>query len=176
MTLSRLIARPLLASTFVVGGATSLKDADAKAASAKPVIDRLVPLARKVAPQAPIPNDPATLIRINAAAQVAAALALATGRAPRISSAVLAATLLPTTAAGHRFWEQLDPAQRAAQRVHFFKNVSMLGGLLLAAVDTEGKPGVAWRARRAAKDVRREALRLGHDARREAKLAAASIG
>lgn len=176
MTLSRLLARPLLASTFVVGGAASLKDADAKAAAAKPVTDRLVPLAQKIAPQVPIPSDPATLVRINAAAQVVAALALATGRVPRISSAVLAATLLPSTAAGYRFWEQRDPTQRAAQRVHFFKNVSMLGGLLLAAVDTEGKPGVAWRARRAAKDVRREAARLGHDARREAKLAAASIG
>ena len=30
---------------------------------------------------------------------------------------------------------------------------------MLAAVDTEGKPGVAWRARRAASDVRREAPR-----------------
>lgn len=47
---------------------------------------------------------------------------------------------------------------------------------MLAAVDTEGKPGVAWRARRAAKDVKREAKRLGHDARREARLAAKSIG
>ena len=46
----------------------------------------------------------------------------------------------------------------------------MLGGLLLAAVDTEGKPGLAWRARRAAADVRREARQVAKDARREAKL------
>ena len=85
---------------------------------------------------------------------------LATGRMPRISSAVLAASLVPTTLAGHRFWEEEDPQKKAMQRIHFFKNASMLGGLLLAAVDTEGKPGVAWRARRAAADVRREARRL----------------
>ena len=61
------------------------------------------------------------------------------------------------------------------QRIHFFKNASMLGGLLLAAVDTEGKPGVAWRARRAAADVRREATGLAKDARREARLARAQL-
>ena len=52
----------------------------------------------------------------------------------------------------------------------------MLGGLLLAAVDTEGKPGVAWRARRAAKDVRREATATWPAPRREARLAAAKLG
>ena len=88
---------------------------------------------------------------------------------------MLAATLVPTTAAGHRFWEESDPAARAQQRVHFFKNVSMLGGLLIAAGDTDGKPGVAWRARRAAKDARREAKHLAATARREAKLAKAQL-
>ena len=46
---------------------------------------------------------------------------------------------------------------------------------MLAAVDTEGKPGVAWRARRAAADVRREAKGLARTARREAKLARAQL-
>ena len=176
MTVSRLLARPLLASMFVTGGANSLKDPEGKVPAAKPVIDRVVPALQKAVPQVQIPTDPVTLVRINGAAQLLAGLALATGRAPRISSAVLAATLLPTTAAGHRFWEEQDKATRSAQQIHFFKNVSMLGGLLLAAVDTEGKPGVAWRARRAAKDVKREATRLGRDAKREARLAAKSIG
>ena len=117
--------------------------------------DKLAPLLRKYVPQ--LPEDPKTLVRINGAAQMGAALMLATGRMPRTLGAVLAATLVPTTAAGHRFWEEKDPQKKATQRIHFFKNASMLGGLLLAAVDTEGKPGVAWRARRAAADVRREA-------------------
>jgi hypothetical protein len=50
-----------------------------------------------------------------------------------------------------------------------------MGGLMLAAVDTEGKPGVAWRARRAAADVRREARVLAKDARHQAKLARAQL-
>ncbi len=173
MTLVRLAARPLLASMFVVGGIDSLRTAGAKAGAAEPVTDRLVPLLQKLVPQ--LSDDPTTLVRINGAVQVAAGLALATGRMPRLSSAVLAATLVPTTAAGHRFWEETEPAQKKAQRVQFFKNASMMGGLMLAAVDTEGKPGVAWRARRAAADVRREARGLARTARREAKLARAQL-
>ena len=173
MTLVRLAARPLLASMFVVGGIDSLRTAGAKAGAAEPVTDRLVPLLQKLVPQ--LSDDPTTLVRINGAVQVAAGLALATGRMPRLSSAVLAATLVPTTAAGHRFWEETEPAQKKAQRVQFFKNASMMGGLMLASVDTEGKPGVAWRARRAAADVRREARGLARTARREAKLARAQL-
>ena len=175
MSLSRLIARPMLASMFVVGGVNSLRNADKLAPRAEPVTDRVVPLIAKAAPQLPIPQDPVTLVRLNGAAQLVAGLALATGRAPRLSSAVLAATLLPTTAAGHRFWEESDEGAKAQQRIHFFKNVSMLGGLLISAGDTDGKPGVAWRTRRVAKDARREAKHLASAARREAKLAKAQL-
>jgi uncharacterized membrane protein YphA (DoxX/SURF4 family) len=92
--------------------------------------------------------------------QIGAGLALATGRLPRLSAAVLAGSLIPTTAAGHRFWEHDDDATRTQQRLHFFKNVSLIGGLIIAAGDTEGRPGVAWRARHAAKDAKREARLL----------------
>jgi uncharacterized membrane protein YphA (DoxX/SURF4 family) len=173
MTLVRLAARPLLASMFVAGGIDALRNAESRATAAKPVIDRVVPMLKQRVPQ--LPDDPVTLVRINAAVQMGAALALATGRMPRVASAVLAGSLIPTTLAGHRFWEQEDPQAKAAQRIQFFKNASMLGGLLLAAVDTEGKPGVAWRARRAAADVRREARVLAKSARREAKLARAQL-
>jgi putative oxidoreductase len=176
MTATRLIARPLLASTFVVGGVQALKNAQAAAIKAKPVTDRLRPMLEKAAPQLKLPEDTVTLVRINAVAQIVAAAALARGRAPRLSSTVLAASLLPTTAAGHQFWKESDPEARTNQQIHFFKNLSMLGGLLLAAVDTEGKPGVAWRAKRAASDVGREVKHRGRAAKLEAKLAAKSIG
>jgi len=175
MTISRLLARPMLSSMFVVGGIHALRNAEGHAVAAAPVTEKLIPLAERVAPNAPIPTDPVTLVRINGAAQLVAGLALATGRVPRLSATLLAATLVPTTAAGHRFWEEEDPEKRANQRVHFFKNVSMLGGLLIASFDTEGKPGVAWRTRRAARDARREAGHLASSARREAKLAKAQL-
>ncbi len=175
MSVSRTIARPLLASMFLVGGVNALRNPQMLAARAKPVLDKLVPLVTKAAPQLPIPQDHAAVVRLNGAVHVGAGLALATGRAPRISAALLAASLVPTTLGGHRFWEEQDPAVRTQQQLNFFKNLSMLGGLLIAAGDTDGKPGVAWRTRRVAKDARREAKHLAATARREAKLAKAQL-
>lgn len=175
MTITRLLARPMLATIFVAGGVNALRNTEGHALGAKKVADRIVPVAQQAVPKVPIPTDPATLVRINAGAQILAAAALATGRAPRLSATVLAASLVPTTLAGHAFWDEADADAKAAQKLQFFKNTSIMGGLLLAAVDTEGRPGLAWRARRAAADVRREARHVAKDARREAKLARAQL-
>ena len=175
MTITRLVARPLLASVFLVGAVSALKDAEARAAKARKVTDPVAALANRTAPGIPFPHDPKTFVRLNAGVQLISGAAFATGRAPRMSAAILAATLVPTTIAGHAFWDETEPAAKAQQRLHFVKNTSILGGLLLASVDTDGKPGVAWRARRAALDVRREARQLAKSARREAKLARAQL-
>ena len=175
MTLIRLVARPMLASMFVYGGVNALRNTEQMAQRAKPVTDVIHETAGKVAPNVPIPKDDKNLVRINAATQIAAALALATGRVPRVSATVLATSLVPTTAAGHRFWEESDPATRKAQALQFVKNISIMGGLLLASVDTEGKPGVAWRTKHAVGDARREAKHLRKEAKAQARLAAKSI-
>ena len=160
MTVTRLIARPMLASMFVVGGVNALKNADAHAAKAKPVTDRLVPLLQKAAPQVQIPEDTATLVRINAVAQIARRRRARHRPAPR-GSPRRARRLAGADHAGRPPVLGRDrPAGEGQPADPLFKNLSMLGGLLLAAVDTEGKPGVAWRARRAATDVRREAKHL----------------
>ncbi len=67
---------------------------------------------------------------LNGGAMVVAGVALATGVAPRVSAAVLAGLLVPTTLAGHAFWEESAPGRRIQQRIQFFKNLCMLGGLL----------------------------------------------
>lgn len=171
MTLVRLLARPMLASMFVVGGYHAFTNAESMAKKAEPVTAKLVPAAQRLAPAAPIPTDSVTLVKANAVVHMAAGLMLATGKLPRLSANVLAATMVPTTVAGHAFWEETEPRARANQMIHFFKNVSMIGGLMLAGVDTEGKPGVAWRARNTARRARREAAHVRKAARREAKLA-----
>ena len=135
MTLLRAIARPMLASTFVVGAARALKDPEAQAVRAKPVTDRIVPLLQRAAPGLPVPSNPATWVRINGAVQIVGAGMLATGRFPRLAAAVLAGSMVPTTVAGHAFWAEPDPKARAAQRIHFFKNVSTTGGLVMVALD-----------------------------------------
>jgi putative oxidoreductase len=175
MTLTRLIARPMLASMFVVGGIDSVTNPSGKVPKAQKVTDRVPELVERFAPNLPVPTDPATLVRINGGVQVAAGLALATGRMPRLSALALAGSLVPTTLAGHDFWKEKDKTARKGQRIQFFKNVSMLGGLIIASFDTEGRPGVAWRARHAAHDVRREAKGLARQARAEARVAKAHL-
>ena len=167
MTLVRRVARPMLASVFVVGGIDALRDPAPRvkaAASVTPTLTRMFPQ---------LPSDTATLVRISGATQVAGGVALGAGFLPRLSAAALAATLIPQTIAAHRFWEEPKGEEsRHNQRQHFLKGIGLLGGLLLAAVDTEGQPGLAWRARRATDDLQHSTRRVTSRARREAKLAA----
>jgi putative oxidoreductase len=150
MTLVRRIARPMLASVFISSGVDALRAPGPRTAAAEEVR----PLAGKV-PY--LPDDPATLVKINAAVHVGAGTLLALGKLPRLSALALAVTLVPTTYTGHPFWRESDPQAKASQQIHFLKNVSLLGGLLLAAVDTEGRPGLAWRAQHATRTGRRAA-------------------
>lgn len=131
----------MLASMFVYGGAMALKDPGPRAAKAQPVADAI----KRAAPELPVNGS--NLTRLNGGVQMLAGAALATGRLPRISAFVLAATLPPTTIVGHAYWNETDPAARANQRIHFFKNVSMAGGLLMATLDPD--PHKKFIARRA---------------------------
>ena len=174
MTVLRRLARPLLASIFISGGIDAIRNPDSKAVAAEsvtPQITSRIPALED--------KDTAQLVRINGGVQVGAGSLLAIGRFPRLAALALAASVVPTTAAGHRFWEKDDEMQRAQQRIHFLKNLSILGGLLLAAADTEGKPGIGWRTRHTAEHAeaavdrgRRKARRAAKVAKREAKLAA----
>ena len=155
MPLLRAVARPLLASIFVVQGFETFRRPERASARAEPVV-------RPLAERLPfVPDETEQAVRISGAVQVVAGSLLALGRWPRLSALALAATLVPTTLAGHRFWEAEKGQERLQQRIHFLKNASMLGGLLIATADTAGNPSLAWRGRHAA-----------HTARREVKLAA----
>jgi uncharacterized membrane protein YphA (DoxX/SURF4 family) len=79
--------------------------------------------------------EPELAVRANGVAMLTAGVALGLGIFPRWAAALLALVLVPTTAAGHPFWKEEDPQKRRGQRVHFLKNLSMIGGLLLIALD-----------------------------------------
>jgi putative oxidoreductase len=142
MTVTHALARPMLAGMFVYGGFDALRNPEGKAPKAEAI-------APAIAEPLGLPADTVTLVRLNGAIQVAGGTLLALGKMPRLAATALAASLVPTTYAGHRFWEETDERQRAQQRVHFLKNVAMLGGLILAATDTAGRPSLTCRARRA---------------------------
>jgi putative oxidoreductase len=140
----------MLASIFIVQGYDTLRHPEKVAARADKVVG---PLKQRVSS---LPDDTEQLVRINGAVQLVAGSLLAIGRFPRLSALALAATMVPTTLAGHPYWETKDEKERAQQRVHFLKNLTMLGGLLIAAADTEGNPSLAWRSRHAVAAARHD--------------------
>ena len=139
MPVLRAVARPMLASIFILQGYDSFRRPERYAPRAEPVVR---PIAERVSA---VPAKTEDAVRLNGAVQMVAGSLLALGRWPRLSALAIAATLVPTTLAGHRFWEEEEEGNAAQQRIHFLKNVSMLGGLLIAAADTAGKPSLAWR-------------------------------
>jgi uncharacterized membrane protein YphA (DoxX/SURF4 family) len=163
----RTAARAMLASIFVASGVQILINPGGRLDAARRITDHVGPLLTKIDPR--IPTDAATLLRVKAASDVVAGLALASGHFTRPAAAVLAAGLVPTTVAAHPVWS-VPKEERAQQQIHFLKNLGLMGGLLLAAVDTEGRPGLRYRTNRAQRSMKR-AVRT---ARRDAKIAAMS--
>jgi putative oxidoreductase len=165
----RTAARAMLASVFVVSGVNAVKNPAKLALRAKKVTDQIGPTLQQIHPK--IPTDAETLVRFNGAVHVVGGLAMLTP-ARRLGATVLAASMVPTTLAGHAYWEFEDPADRAQQRTHFLKNLGLMGGLILAALDNDGKPGLPWRARHAAGDAERSVRRAAGEAERSVRRAA----
>ncbi len=169
MAVLRAFARPMLASIFILQGYDSFRRPEKYAPRAEPVVR---PIAERVSA---VPAKTEEAVRLNGAVQMVAGSLLALGRWPRLSALAIAATLVPTTLAGHRFWEEEDEGNQAQQRIHFLKNLSMLGGLLIAAADTAGNPSLAWRTRHAGETARREASLVAKTAKASGR-AGAKVG
>jgi len=155
----------MLAAIFVAEGLDALLHPAGPAKFAAPLVSKLSgPLN--------LPDDPELLVRANGATMVGAGAMLGLGRLPRVAALALAAGLVPTTYTTHAFWTIKDPAVRSQQQIHFLKNVSLLGGVLLATVDTAGKPGLAYRTRSVKSQAKRQAALTRREAKRAAKHAA----
>lgn len=151
----RKIARPLLAATFVSQGVEALLRPQEAGKTARPALEGLKQLPDEIS--AKVPSDVESFARANALAQVGGGLLLASGKLPRIAAAVLACTVIPGSAGGRLFWSEPDPQRRTEQRRALLTDVSLIGGLMIAAADTAGKPSLGWRARRAAQRTYRRA-------------------
>lgn len=147
--LIRRIARPMLSATFIMRGVEALRNPKPAADAARPAVD----LADRVAGQGGPPMTAERVAQINAFAQIGGGLLLATGKLPRLASAVLAASVVPGSLGTHPFWSETDPQRKAQERREFATDVSLVGGLIIAALDTEGRPSLGWRGRRAAKTL-----------------------
>jgi uncharacterized membrane protein YphA (DoxX/SURF4 family) len=164
----RTAARAMLASVFVVSGVNAVKSPAKLALRAKKMTDQVSPTLQQIHPK--IPTDAETLVRINGMVHVVGGLAMLTP-ARRLGAAALAASLVPTTLAGHPYWELDEPVERGQNRTHFLKNVGLMGGLILAVLDNDGKPGLTWRARHAADAAERSVRRAAHNTKSKARVA-----
>ena len=138
------LARTLLAGIFVYGGFSAFKRS---AALADGPAQKIVSPVQDLVPGSPSVEQ---LIKANAGVQMVAAVLFALGVSPRVLAIVLGATLVPTTLAGHRFWEIDDEGDRSLSQLQFLKNAGLVGGLIFAALDTGGRPSIFWSGRKAA--------------------------
>jgi uncharacterized membrane protein YphA (DoxX/SURF4 family) len=144
MAITTRLARPLLGGMFIAGGIDSIQHPESKVKKADKV-------GRPIAEAVGLPDDPITLVRVNGAVQAGAGALLVLNKLPRLASLALAGSLVPTTLAGHAFWDEVDEGARKQQRIQFLKNMAMLGGLLLSATDRGGRPSATWRAKNSAR-------------------------
>jgi len=158
----------MLGAIFIFSGFQSVTNPGRLVEKARPLTDKVTPLIERSG--LPLPTETRQLVQLNGAVQLAGGLMLMTPLR-RIGGVALAASLVPTTLAGHPFWQSDDPAERIAHRTHFLKNVGLMGGALLAAVDTGGQPSLRWRANRLAEDASRSVQRSARSVQRTAKTA-----
>jgi len=124
----RVTARILTGSTYVLLGADAVRQPGGRVQLAATTLTTL----RKFLP---LPRDDELVVQGNATIQVLGGTLLALGKAQRLSALLLAASLIPTPAAGHAFWQLDDPTNRKLQRIQFHKNLAMIGGLIFAVLD-----------------------------------------
>jgi uncharacterized membrane protein YphA (DoxX/SURF4 family) len=157
MSLSRRIARPLLGSIFLSSAIPMLKD---QSYLHGPIRDAGL-------------SEPELLAKAHVYGNLVGGAALALGRFPRLAAVGLAANLVPTTYVGHAFWSAPED-QKVMQQINFFKNVSILGGLLLAAFDTDGRESLPHAVGRVSRSATKKANKAAAKAGKKANKAAGS--
>ncbi len=120
MKLLSFLSRAALAAPFVQLGYEAAKEPGMRVRAAEKV---------------GIPREYAdAAVRANGATMVLGGLAVATGVQPRLGAAAIIGSLVPTTLAGHPFWNDTDPATRKANQIQVLKNLGLAGGLLTVVV------------------------------------------
>lgn len=165
----------MLASVFVSQGIKAVTDPSSTRAQAEMMRDRITPLLSRVAPASMVgmlPEDTLAWSRLRGIAQVVAAAGLSTGLGRRGSALVLAACNVQDLLATGR------PVLRSLTSADGLAKVALTGGLLLAAQDTEGRPGLGYRAHTASARVQKKgkkALKSLEHAQTDAQKASAKV-
>ena len=121
MSVVRSLGHILLSGIFITGGAGVINNPGGRVT--------------KVA-QAGIPSPHAATL-LNGAVMVVGGVALAADIFPKLAAMALLGCLIPTTFVGHPYWQEDEPATKAGQKIHFMKNVAMIGGLLVVLAEKD---------------------------------------
>lgn len=155
----RTIARPMLASVFVWNGVETLREPQKHLASTEALLSSL----RKALPaeyRDALPKNPQLVTQGLAGAKVISAVLFGLGKMPRLSATVLSLTqlvsLLENTPLGRG-----DNKSQEEARTGLLTDTALLGALAIIAQDTEGKPGLRWRADQASKKVAKASKKAG---------------
>jgi uncharacterized membrane protein YphA (DoxX/SURF4 family) len=122
------IARSMLAAVFIWGGIDTLRNPKPRVKAAKSLFEKTAKFGATISDA-----NQENLVTLNAAVMVSAGALLVLGKTPRLASLALAGSMVPTTLAGHAYWEHDDPRTRSAHKVQLLKNASALGGMVLYA-------------------------------------------
>jgi uncharacterized membrane protein YphA (DoxX/SURF4 family) len=172
MSLFRFAARSLLASYFVINGVKAVRQPTDFLDTAQPVMDLVSAPLQAVLPRQVgelIPADAAGWARVCGATQIVGGLSLATGIGRRFGATALAATMVPQVLSDNPF------KAASGERTKGSTDLALLGGVVLAALDTEGQPSLAWKLRAQrqlsakAKPTKRRALKKAKRARKQAE-------
>jgi uncharacterized membrane protein YphA (DoxX/SURF4 family) len=173
MSLLRFVARSMLASYFVINGVKALRHPEDFVADAQPLADKVLPLVASALPaeaRGYLPEDTAGFVKCNGALQIVGGLSLATGLGRRLGAGVLAVTMIPHVLVANPL--KAKGAERTVASSQLNKNIALLGGVLLAAQDTEGKPNIAWRVRTQKQLLSKEAAKRKAELQRDTRATA----
>ncbi|RJF43255.1 DoxX family protein [Actinomyces sp. 2119] len=145
MNLLRALVRPMLAAPFIADGI----DAVTRPQRHVEKFEKVAPTLERAGLPPLLTSDTRLLTRLSGAASLLAGLGLASGRAPRTSAAVLAVVNTPLTLVNYPVWTAHDPAERRDSVSGLLRGAAVGAGLVLATVDRQGKPSLAWRLRSA---------------------------
>jgi len=174
MNVLRFLGRTLLGSYFIGHGVRNWRAPQEAVAEAEPVLDRVQTLTQRWLPESVrrfVPTDARTFVRLHAGVEIVGGLLMASGVARRLGAAALVKGQILRAAAGN----PPNASGRGPISPELGRDLALLGACLIEALDTQGKPSLAWhlsqgRLPRAGRDG--AAARDGKASRRAADRAA----
>lgn len=174
MSLTRRIARPLLAAPFIFEGVRTAIRPDREIAVAPGAFKKL-DHALDRSSSVPDAVDSRLLVRTTAAISAGAGLLYATNRAPRVSAAVLLVTTGVGLANRRKIWE-LKGEERMREVQSILTDAGLLGAIMLAIVDHEGRPSLRYRADKLIERGQKRAAQKQRQVERAARAARKKAG